>query len=155
MKTFLCISFVFLLANSTMAQTKKIIFVCEHGAAKSVIASAYFNKLAKDRHLDYMAECRGTNPDNEVSAKAKEGLTADHVYDNKTKPKKLVIDDTFKAERMILFTSLPPNFKTNVPTEDWSGLENLDGDYTERRDAIVKQINTLLDTLEKTKLKQP
>jgi hypothetical protein len=28
-----------------------VIFVCEHGAAKSVIATAYFNTLARDRGL--------------------------------------------------------------------------------------------------------
>jgi protein-tyrosine-phosphatase len=26
--------------------TQNILFVCEHGAAKSIVASAYFNKLA-------------------------------------------------------------------------------------------------------------
>jgi arsenate reductase len=149
MKTFLLITFAFLLVNPLMAQTKKIIFVCEHGAAKSVIASAYFNKLAKERNLDYVAECRGTNPDTEVAAKAKEGLTADHVYDNNTKPKKLVASDVSDAERIILFTPLPPDLKTNVPTENWSDIENIDGDYSQRRDAIVKKINTLLDKLEK------
>ena len=34
-----------------MASSKApmILFVCEHGAAKSVIAAAYFDKLAKER----------------------------------------------------------------------------------------------------------
>jgi arsenate reductase len=149
MKTFVYVSFAFLLLNTTMAQTKKIIFVCEHGAAKSVIASTYFNKLAKERKLDYVAECRGTNPDAEVSPKAKEGLTADKVYDNKTKPKKLVASDVASAERVILFTSLPPDLKTNVPTENWSNLEDIDADYSKRRDTIVKKINALLDSLER------
>jgi arsenate reductase len=132
-----------------MAQTKKIIFVCEHGAAKSVIASAYFNKLAKERNLDYVAECRGTNPDAEVSPKAKEGLIADHVYDAKTKPKKLVASDVASVERIILFTSLPPDLETTAQTENWSDLENIDADYSKRRDAIVIKINALLDSLQK------
>jgi hypothetical protein len=35
-----------------------VVFVCEHGAAKSVIATAYFNKLARDRGLPYRATFR-------------------------------------------------------------------------------------------------
>jgi hypothetical protein len=42
-----------------------VIFVCEHGAAKSVIATAYFNKMAADRHLPYRAAFRGVNPPDE------------------------------------------------------------------------------------------
>ena len=40
----------------------QIIFVCEHGAGKSVIAAAYFNKLAAERGLPDRAIYRGANP---------------------------------------------------------------------------------------------
>jgi len=43
MKILIQLIIVMLLINSAMAQTKKIIFVCEHGAGKSVVAAAYFN----------------------------------------------------------------------------------------------------------------
>ncbi len=33
------------------APGKAVIFVCEHGAAKSVIATAYFNRLTVERGL--------------------------------------------------------------------------------------------------------
>ena len=36
-----------------MAQDPLIIFVCEHGAAKSIIAAAYFNKYARERNLRF------------------------------------------------------------------------------------------------------
>jgi hypothetical protein len=36
-----------------------IVFVCEYGAAKSVIATAYFNKLATDRGLPYRRHLPG------------------------------------------------------------------------------------------------
>jgi hypothetical protein len=39
-------------------RTPTILFVCEHGAAKSVIAAAYFDKLAKERGLNYRAVFR-------------------------------------------------------------------------------------------------
>ena len=48
MKLAVLLVFYLLLIDVTMAQ-EKIIFVCQHGAAKSVIAASYFNKLAKER----------------------------------------------------------------------------------------------------------
>src|SRR3954451_11106461 len=54
-----------------------IVFVCEHGAAKSVIATAYFNKLAAERDLPFRATFRGSNPQHELSVSAVAGLKAD------------------------------------------------------------------------------
>src|SRR5687767_3044864 len=149
MKALTQLAFAILLINSTMAQTKKIIFVCEHGAGKSVVAASYFNKLAKERNLDYVAECRGTNPDSIVSLETEVGLTKDKVYDANTKPTKLQISDTMNAARIILFTTAPPGLNTKVKIENWSDVENVDAEYQKRRDAIIQKISTLLDTLEK------
>src|ERR671912_542532 len=99
MKTVVLIAIASLLTLTLVAQEKKIIFVCEHGAAKSVIAASYFNKMAKERNLDYVAECRGTFPDSVVAPGVKEGLTNDKVFDPTTKPRKLVIGDTVSVER--------------------------------------------------------
>jgi hypothetical protein len=46
-----------------MPQTSIVIFVCEHGAAKSVIAAAYFNRLASQGNLALTAVARGTHPE--------------------------------------------------------------------------------------------
>jgi len=54
-----------------------VVFVCAHGAAKSVIAATYFNKLAVERGLPYRATFRGVTPDPELSARALEGLKGD------------------------------------------------------------------------------
>jgi arsenate reductase len=138
-----------LLTQVVMAQEKKIIFVCEHGAAKSVIAASYFNKLVKERNLDYVAECRGTSPDSVVSASTKAGLTNDKMFGPSTKPRKLLISDVVNAERIILFTKLPADINANIKIENWSDIQNVDAEYEKRRDAIVKKIGELLDSLEK------
>ncbi len=44
---------------SAAAAPPSVVFVCEHGAAKSVIATAYFNKIAAQRQLPYRAQFRG------------------------------------------------------------------------------------------------
>ena len=140
-----------LLTAPTYGQTKKIIFVCEHGAAKSVIAATYFNKLAKDRNMDWEATCRGTDPEAEIGSKIREGLTTDHLFDPTLLPRKLSTYDTANVKKIILFTPLPRDFKTEISVEDWSNLPNVDSDYTIRKNAIVTQINLLLDSLEQVK----
>ena len=37
---------------ASVESKKTILFVCEHGAARSPIAAAYFNKLAENQGLD-------------------------------------------------------------------------------------------------------
>lgn len=49
-------------AERAPSPTPTVVFVGEHGAAKSVIATAYFNKLAAERGLPYWATFRGTAP---------------------------------------------------------------------------------------------
>jgi hypothetical protein len=57
-------------SSRSAAASPSIVFVCEHGAAKSVIATAYFNKLAEERGLPYRATFRGTSPQDELSTRA-------------------------------------------------------------------------------------
>jgi len=54
-----------------------VVFVCEHGAAKSVIATAYFNKVAAERGLRARATYRGVNPQTDLSVGALKGLRDD------------------------------------------------------------------------------
>jgi hypothetical protein len=47
------------------AQThdSQVLFVCEHGNVKSLMAVSYFNQLAQERRLPFRAVSRGTAPD--------------------------------------------------------------------------------------------
>jgi arsenate reductase len=147
MKTTLFLIMMSLVALCANGQKQKVIFVCEHGAAKSVIAADYFNKLAAERGLNYEAVCRATAPDSTLNPGTRAGLKADNIQPN-LNPQKLALIDTINAKRIILFTPVPHNFKSAAPIEDWSSTQNVDGTYQQRRDAIIKKINALLDSLE-------
>jgi arsenate reductase (thioredoxin) len=133
-------------------QTKKVVFVCEHGAAKSVIAANYFNQLAAERGLEFEAVCRATAPDSTLGSATRAGLKTDNIPQN-LNPQKISFLDTVNVERIILFIPLPTDYETEVLIEDWSGVQNVDGSYTQRREAIIQKVKTLLDSLEKRKLK--
>jgi len=64
-------------SNATSkAASQTVLFVCEHGGAKSVIAAAHFNKIAKERGLPYRAVTLGTAPDADIPAGVRKGLDA-------------------------------------------------------------------------------
>src|SRR6476660_2666664 len=48
-------------------EPKRVVFVCEHGSAKSVIAATEFSRIARENGLKVDVLTRGTNPDAEVS----------------------------------------------------------------------------------------
>ena len=58
-------------AGSAQAPAAKtaptVLFMCPHGAAKSLMASAYFQKLAKERGLNVRVDSAGTEPDPQLS----------------------------------------------------------------------------------------
>src|ERR1051326_8439723 len=68
-----------LLLVQPASTSPSVVFVCEHGAAKSVIATAYFNKLAAERGLPYRATFRGTSPQDALSVRAVAGLKEDGI----------------------------------------------------------------------------
>ena len=49
------------------AKAPAVLFMCPHGAAKSLMASAYFQKLAKERGLNVRVDSAGTEPDPQLS----------------------------------------------------------------------------------------
>ena len=46
-----------------MSMHRPVLFVCLHGAAKSVLAAADFQRMAAERGLDIPAVSAGTEPD--------------------------------------------------------------------------------------------
>src|SRR5215510_2876629 len=59
------------------AAPPRVLFVCLHGAAKSVVAAAQFRRLASARGLSIGAVAAGTEPDPELAPAAVKGLSGD------------------------------------------------------------------------------
>lgn len=122
-----------------------IIFVCEHGAAKSVVAAAYFNQLANQRGVKLTALARGTNPDQEISQAAIRGLAKDGLKPTESIPRNLSFDEAISAQRIIRFCELPGEITQKTITEHWDGIPAVSENYDQARDAIVERIQNLLD----------
>ena len=80
--------------------SQRLLFLCPHNAAKSVMAAAYFDRRAGDVGLEARAFSAGTEPDEEVAPHVatlltKEGYNAGH------EPRKVSREDLERADRII------------------------------------------------------
>jgi protein-tyrosine-phosphatase len=125
-----------------------VLFVCEHGAAKSVIAAAFFDKLAKERGLPHRAAFRGVNPDAALNPVAKKGLEQDGVDTRGWKPVPVTQKDVEEAARIItLGCSLPQGIQVSRQLTNWNDIPSPSQNYSDARDQIKRQVRTLVDSL--------
>lgn len=144
----------------SMGQTSKkspdnqvVLFVCEHGAARSTIAAAYFNKLAKEKNLNYTAIFRGTDPDTVLTTAAKKGLVLDGFDTKDWQPQLVTSDDISIASTIITFDCTLPTGNKNVkPAHRWDGIPPVSKDYQLARDHIIHKVETLIKELEDASL---
>jgi arsenate reductase (thioredoxin) len=131
-------------------KTPTVLFVCEHGAAKSVIAAAYFDKLAKERGLKYRAVFRGTNPDATIAAVAEKGLAQDGLNTQGWKPQLVTKKDMDAASGIVtLGCALPDKEAVAGKVIEWEGLPSVSENYPAARDEIVKRVQSLVNDLAK------
>jgi arsenate reductase (thioredoxin) len=128
-------------------QTPVIIFICEHGAAKSILSAAIFNKLAAERGVNLRAIARGTNPDPEISPKIARGLQVDGLVASEPAPKKISKADLTGARRVITFCALPDDYPGSIRVENWDEALPAIEDYAKARDRVAERINRLLEEL--------
>lgn len=134
-----------------MAQTPTVVFVCEHGSAKSIIAAAHLNRLARERRLNLRAVARGTDPDATIPPHVLQGLLAEGLRPDQGKPGRLSPDDLRSAIRLIAFCDLPREYHGQVPVERWSDVPPVSQGYEPARDMIAQHVSALLDALSRSK----
>ena len=130
-----------------MNQNPTIVFVCEHGAAKSIIAATYFNKLAGEKNLGMRAIARGTHPDEELSPKTIVGLSKDGLIPTESVPQQLSLHDIESAQMIVSFCELPEAYQNKIKVERWDDIPPVSENYEKSRDAIITRLNQLMNSL--------
>jgi arsenate reductase len=130
------------------AKPPTILFMCPHGAAKSVLASAYFQRLATERGLNVRVESAGTEPDAEVAP-----IVANHLAKNGypipvVKPRQVTASDLETADVVISMgcdlKGLPAPRGTLLRWDDVPGPSE---DFTGADEKIRKRVIELVDEL--------
>lgn len=121
-----------------------ILFICEHGSAKSVIAAAHYEKLARELGVDSRAASRGTDPDVEFPPHVLAGLRSDDLEPLDKTPVALSEKDIAVATKVIAFCS--PNMlpESAIPSEVWDDVPPVSEGYTRARDEIVRRVERML-----------
>ena len=129
---------------SSAATPPRVVFVCDHGSAKSVVAAAHFNRMAAERGLRHRAVARGATPDPKLAPAAVNGLAADDLVPVDPTPRKLERADV-EGARVIAFGELPEQFD-GVAAERWD-VPPVSKGYAASRDAMVVLMQKLIDSL--------
>jgi hypothetical protein len=129
--------------------SQTVIFVCEHGSVKSVVALAYFSQLARERHLPIRAISRGTAPDTAVPRVVREGLRRDGLTLGPFTPTRFTAGDLASAITVISFDQpgVAALVAGRVPTGTWDGLPAVSENYPVARDSIRARVARLVDSL--------
>ena len=125
-----------------------IVFVCEHGSVKSLVAMEHFNRKAQEHGLPYRAVARGTAPAPTVPPSVREGLHADGFDVSSFVPQLLRATD---VDNVALVVSFDDDISTTVGGTTrylkWDDLPGVLDEYPRGREAIVRQVDTLIETL--------
>ena len=127
----------------------KILFLCPHNAAKSVMAMEYFNKRAQQESISAHAFSAGTHPDEIVAPPVAEFLQTKGYYKQAHTPVKVSSTDTNKADIVVSMgceiSEFPKNNKEllqwdEVPSPS-QGLEDAWNQTKLRIDELITRLS--------------
>jgi arsenate reductase (thioredoxin) len=126
----------------------RIVFVCEHGSVKSLIATLYFNQRAQQRALPYTAVARGTSPEPTVPATVQQGLRAAGFDVVHYVPQPFKTSDVDGALLVVSFDQdTTKTVAGRVQELRWDNLPAVTANYAVGRDEILKRVDGLIERL--------
>ena len=129
-----------------MPDSLDVLVVCQHGAAKSVIAARYLAELAQARGLNINASAAGVEPDEVIPAHVIAGLREDGVDDHETPPQAVTRELLESARIVVSF-----GCDLSALTEDsdrivqWTGVPAVSDGYDAARTEIVSRLHAMID----------
>ena len=126
----------------------EVLFVCEHGSVKSLVAMQHFNRKAQERGLPYRAVARGTAPEPTVPAPVREGLDTDGFDVSGFVPHLLRATDVDDVALVVSFDDdITKTVAGRTRYLKWDDLPGVLTDYTRGREAIVRHVDALIEAL--------
>jgi protein-tyrosine-phosphatase len=135
-------------AAAAPVQARRVLFMCPHGAAKSVLASAYFERLAREKGLNVRVDSRGTEPDPAVSPKVAEHLTRNGYRVDGAAPQRVSPADLASADLVISLGCDVRGLAVRPGTlRQWDEVPGPGEDFAGADAAIRKRVAALVDEL--------
>lgn len=137
-------------AMSAGAGDQTVVFICDHGNVKSLIAASLFNRGAARRHLSFHAVARGVTPAaGPVPEPVAAGLHDDGFDVAGFEARPIAAAELQTASRVVLLNVDP----AAVPAADirktavWTGIPPAGTGYAQARDDIARRVDLLLQQL--------
>ena len=128
--------------------TPRVLFVCLHGSAKSLIAMGHFRRLAEQRGVSVVVESAGLEADAQIPPRVIEGLSNDGIDVRERQPHQLAAPDVAKASHVVTFAcDLGAMDSGSATRVRWDDVPAVSDGYKPARDAIVARVTSLLEEL--------
>ncbi len=128
-----------------MSSIRTVVFVCLHGAAKSVIAGAYLNRLSAERGLDIRATAVGVEPESEIPLQVRDGLLQEGLDVRHHRPRSVTSEELAAAWRVVSFgCDLSDVAPPGLAVERWDDVPLVSDGFPAARDAIARRVRQLL-----------
>ena len=136
-----------------MSQT--VVFVCEHGSAKSLVAASFLQRIAKKDGLAIDAVSRGTAPDPSVPAVVIRALREDGFEVGAFRPQALTATDVATSVRVVAIgVDLGPlAAQAAARVVRWDGVPPVSTNYAEARRDLTARIEGLLRELNTSRVR--
>jgi arsenate reductase (thioredoxin) len=129
--------------------TQTILFLCPHGAAKSVLAAAYFNRLAQQHGLPYQADAAGTEPDEQVSPKVVGMLHEEGIDVSQHKPRRVTQTELENAYAVVSMGCALSDLETMPKRiEQWLDIPMVSQDARGASDIIRGHVEEIIASLQ-------
>jgi arsenate reductase len=129
---------------------EQVLFVCERGNVKSLMAASYFNQLAAERKLPLRAISRGVSPNStSVPPAIVAGLHDEGIEVGAYRPVALSPNDASESRHVVTIgTDLPDSTQPAVTTrERWDDVPAASTSYSAARDSLRSHVRDLIQRL--------
>jgi arsenate reductase len=122
-----------------------VLFICEHGYAKSLVAALHCERIAASRGIAVRAFSRGVDPGARVPAPIAAGLVSDGFDVSQFVPSRPTREEIANAAYVVLIGADVDVSERVDPVLRWDGISALSENYDRARGEIVAEVNSLLD----------
>ncbi len=123
---------------------RTVVFVCLHGAAKSLIAATLFQRLADERGLAVRSTFAGTEPDPAIQPNVVARLLEEGVDVRPLRPRRVTRDELASAWRVVSFGCDLAALAPDARIERWDDVPAVSEDYGRARDVIAARVRMLV-----------
>jgi arsenate reductase (thioredoxin) len=124
-----------------------VLFICEHGYAKSLVAALHCERLAASRGTAVRALSRGVDPGTRVPPGIAAGLAADGFDVSAFAPSRPTPEEIGAAAHVVLIGVDVDVSSRAGPVTRWDDILPLSENYERARGEIVARLNILLDQM--------